>query len=79
MISTTRDLRPISLIHNMAKIISKVLTSRQQVLMDNLINLFQTAFIKGRHILDNFYTSHILIHHLHSSKHKVALLKIDFE
>ncbi|OAY83008.1 LINE-1 retrotransposable element ORF2 protein [Ananas comosus] len=78
-VETARDLRPISLIHSVPKIISKVLATRLQLVMDKLVNPFQTTFIKGRHILDNFYSAHILIHHLHSSKHKAALLKIDFE
>nr|CAD1840688.1 unnamed protein product [Ananas comosus var. bracteatus] len=47
--------------------------------MAELINPYQTAFIKERNILDNFYTAHVLIHHLHSTKEKAALLKIDFE
>nr|CAD1824707.1 unnamed protein product [Ananas comosus var. bracteatus] len=78
-VKSAGDLRPISLIHSVPKIISKVLATRLQLVMDKLVNPFQTAFIKGRHILDNFYSAHILIHHLHSSKHKAALLKIDFE
>nr|CAD1832750.1 unnamed protein product [Ananas comosus var. bracteatus] len=79
IVATARDLRPISLIHGVAKIISKVLASRLQVVMAELINPFQTAFVKGRNILDNFYTAHVLIHHLYSSKQKAALFKIDFE
>nr|CAD1835017.1 unnamed protein product [Ananas comosus var. bracteatus] len=63
----------------MAKIISKVLASRLQPPLQYLINPYQSAFIKGHHILDNFYTAHILTHHLHSTKQKAALLKIDFE
>nr|CAD1834466.1 unnamed protein product [Ananas comosus var. bracteatus] len=47
--------------------------------MNNLINPFQGAFIKGRYILDNFLTTHILCHHLHSSKQQAALFKIDFD
>lgn len=78
-VSTARDLRPISLVHSMAKIISKVLACRLQSFLNLLINPFQTAFIKGRHILDNFYCAHILIHHLHVSKTPVTVFKIDFE
>nr|CAD1830175.1 unnamed protein product [Ananas comosus var. bracteatus] len=73
------DYRPISLVHSLSKLISKVLATRLQAFMDKLINPFQAAFIKGRSILDNFNSAHILIHHLHSSKERAALLKIDFE
>lgn len=47
--------------------------------MNQLINPYQAAFIKGRYILDNFCCAHILTHHLHASKRHAALLKIDFE
>lgn len=46
-VSSTRDLRPISLVHSMSKIISKVLASRLQLFMNQLVNPYQTAFIKG--------------------------------
>nr|CAD1839537.1 unnamed protein product [Ananas comosus var. bracteatus] len=74
-VSTAKDLRPISLVHSMAKIISKVLACWLQSFMNLLINPFQTAFIKGRHILDNFYCAHILIHHLHVSKTPAAVFQ----
>lgn len=76
---SARDLHPISLMHSLSKIISKVLAAQLQLFMNQLVNPYQVAFIKGRHILDNFYCAHILIHHLHFSKQPVALLKIDFE
>ncbi len=78
-VTTVRDLRPICLENSLIKIISKVLTTRLQHFMESLINPFQAAFIKGRSILDNFYSTHILTHHLHSTNHQAALLKIDFE
>nr|CAD1834076.1 unnamed protein product [Ananas comosus var. bracteatus] len=77
--SLITDFRPISLVHSLSKIISKVLATRLQAFMDRLINPFQAAFIKSRLILDNFNSAHILIHHLHSSKERAAVLKIDFE
>nr|CAD1831264.1 unnamed protein product [Ananas comosus var. bracteatus] len=76
---SVRDLRPISLIHGLAKIISKVLAKRLQCFMARLINPHQTAFIKGRNILDSFFTAHILVHHLQSSKSQATIFKIDFE
>lgn len=76
---STNDFRPISLVHSMAKLISKVLASRLQLFLGGLINPHQAAFIKGLHITDNFFCAHILIHHLHTTKHRAALLKIDFE
>nr|CAD1827918.1 unnamed protein product [Ananas comosus var. bracteatus] len=78
-VATAKDLRPISIVHSMPKLISKVLAAHLQSFMNQLINPFQAAFIKGRYILDNFLTAHILVHHLHSSKQQAALLKIDFD
>nr|CAD1836416.1 unnamed protein product [Ananas comosus var. bracteatus] len=40
------DFRPISLVHSMAKLISKVLASRLQIFLHDLINPYQAAFIK---------------------------------
>ncbi len=77
--SEVRDYRPISLLNGLSKIISKVLASRLQGALEGMINPFQTAFTKGRSLLDNFFMAHILTHHLHSSKQQASFLKIDFE
>ncbi len=76
---SARNLRPISLVHSMAKLISKVLASRLQGFLHLLINPHQAAFIRGRHIMDNFYSAHFMVHYLHTSKQPAAMLKIDFE
>ncbi len=47
--------------------------------MDKLINPFQTAFVKGRRLIDNFWCAHLLGHHLQSTKTQAAIFKIDFE
>ncbi len=78
-ISTARDLRPISLAHSLTKLLLKVLAARLQKCVHSLINPLQTAFIKGRHILDNFLCAHFLVHHLQSSRSHAAVLKLDFE
>lgn len=78
-VKSAKDLRPISLVHGLTKIISKVLATRLQSVMDALINQHQAAFVRGRYILDNYYCAHILTHHLVSSKQQAAILKLDFE
>ena len=49
-----KDFRPISLIHCFGKNFSKIMASRLQPLMPNLVLPCQNAFIKGRSIHDNF-------------------------
>jgi hypothetical protein len=49
-----KDYRPISLIHVMGKLLSKVLAKCMAPHLDSLIHHSQSAFIKGRFIEDNF-------------------------
>jgi hypothetical protein len=46
------DFRPISLLGSMYKLVAKVLTVRLSKVMDSLISSNQSAFIKGRHLVD---------------------------
>jgi hypothetical protein len=48
-----KDFRPISLIGGMYKIISKVLANRLKSVLGKVVSHSQTAFIKGRQILDS--------------------------
>jgi hypothetical protein len=48
-----KDFRPISLIGGMYKIISKVLTNRLKSVLGKIVSHSQSAFIKGRQILDS--------------------------
>jgi Reverse transcriptase (RNA-dependent DNA polymerase) len=47
--------------------------------MDNLIVHTQTAYIKGRYILDNVICAHETLHSIRKNKNKYFLFKIDFE
>jgi hypothetical protein len=49
-----RDFRPISLIHNFAKLLRKILANRLAARLDSLVPKNQSAFIKERFIQDNF-------------------------
>lgn len=50
------EYRPISLINEIQKILSKVLTNRLEVILGNLISPSQSTFLKGRNITDAFAT-----------------------
>ena len=48
-----KDFRPISLVGNVYKLLSKVLANRLRRVMDNLISESQNSFVGGRQILDS--------------------------
>jgi hypothetical protein len=66
------DFRPIRLIHAIAKIITKILALRL-----DLISPCQSAFIKRRSIHDNFLYVRILTRRFHRSKTPTLLIKLD--
>ena len=49
-----KDFRPISLIHSFPKIMAKLMANRLATTINELVLHNQSAFIKGRYILDNF-------------------------
>ncbi|KAL9668236.1 hypothetical protein QQ045_002614 [Rhodiola kirilowii] len=74
------DWRPISLCTVAVKIITKVLASRLQPILDQVISPFQSAFIKGRIITDNLIVAHELAHFIKSTrdnKRFYASIKVD--
>jgi hypothetical protein len=77
--TSMKKFRPISLINCIFKIFSKVLTNRLGLVMDFLIAPNQTAFIRGRYILESVVTAHEVLHSVMHSKSKGAVLKLDYE
>ncbi|KAL9685346.1 hypothetical protein QQ045_022795 [Rhodiola kirilowii] len=74
------DLRTISLCSVAVKIITKVLAARLQGILNQVISHYQSAFIKGRIITDNFIIAHEISHVLKSSKSRKdfsASIKVD--
>jgi hypothetical protein len=71
------DFRPISLIHAIAKIISKMLATRLGPLMNELVSNAQRAFIKKRSIHANFLYVKNLATRLHKCKTPSLLFKLD--
>lgn len=71
------DFRPISLIHAVAKIITKMLALRLQPHMNSLTSNSQSAFIKNRVIHDNFMYVRNLARRFHTSHTPTLLFKLD--
>ncbi|KAL5574982.1 hypothetical protein UlMin_016681 [Ulmus minor] len=74
------DYRPISLCNVIYKIISKMLTNRLRLVMDNVISEEQSAFISGRLISDNAIIGFECLHAIkrkRSKKRDYLALKLD--
>ncbi|XP_039136364.1 uncharacterized protein LOC120273726 [Dioscorea cayenensis subsp. rotundata] len=70
--------RPISLINSALKIISKILASRLSTVIDSLVDHAQSAFLKGRCILDNIAMAEETIFSIHQRRLNGHILKVDF-
>jgi hypothetical protein len=73
--SSLKDYRPISLIHSIGKLISKLLVNRLVARLSELVHPGQTAFIKGRYIQDSLKFVQASARLLHAQKTLCLLLK----
>jgi hypothetical protein len=73
------EFRPISLLGSLYKIVAKVLASRLGTVMDKLISKNQSAFIKGRLLVDGVLTVNEVIDLAKRTKKKCMIFKVDFE
>lgn len=74
------DYRPIALCNVYYKIISKILTRRLQLILDDIISENESAFVPGRAITDNILITHEVLHFLKTSsakKHCSMAVKTD--
>ena len=60
-------------------IFGKALNNRLLRVADRLISKNQTAFIKGRFILESVVAAHEIIHDIHKNKERGVVLKLDYE
>lgn len=77
--SNMKFFRPISLINCSFKIFSKILTLRLGKVSDRLVAKSQSAFIKGRYILESVVVAHELVHSVKNSGQPGVILKLDHE
>ncbi|CAN6218645.1 unnamed protein product [Urochloa humidicola] len=71
--------RPICLLNVVYKIFTKALMLRLEKCMHKIINPAQTAFIKGRNIMDGILILHEVLHDTKQRKKEGLVLKLDFE
>ncbi len=71
--------RPISLVGALYKIISKVLAGRLKKVLPSVIDESQSAFLKGRGILDSVLMANEVIEELKRKGRSGLCLKLDFE
>ncbi|GJY62771.1 putative RNA-directed DNA polymerase, eukaryota, reverse transcriptase zinc-binding domain protein [Tanacetum coccineum] len=74
-----KDFRPISLIRSMYKIIAKILANRLVVVLGNLVNEVQSAFVADKKILDGPFILNELLQWCKSKKKHSLVFKVDFE
>jgi hypothetical protein len=74
-----KKFRPISLLNCSFKIFTNVLTNRLARIINILISYHQSAFIRGRYILESVVTAHEIIHEVHRKKEQALVFKIDYE
>ncbi|GAU47037.1 hypothetical protein TSUD_239950 [Trifolium subterraneum] len=73
------DFRPISLVGSLYKILAKVLANRLRLVVGSVISESQSAFIKGRQILDGILIANEVVDEARRSNKELMLFKVDFE
>ncbi|GKB12628.1 RNA-directed DNA polymerase, eukaryota [Tanacetum coccineum] len=74
-----KDFRPISLIGSLYKIIAKILANRLVVVLGDIVNEVQSAFVADRQILDGPFILNEVLQWCKLKKKYSFILKIDFE
>ena len=71
------DFRPISLTHSIPKLFAKALANRLRKQMHDIVETNQSAFIKGRHLHENFLLVRQVARKLHARRAPTVFLKLD--
>ena len=71
--------RPICLLNVSFKIMTKVLMNRLAKCVAPVISRTQTAFIKGRYIMEGVVILHEALNSFHKNKEDALIFKVDFE
>jgi hypothetical protein len=73
------DFRPISLVGCMYKVLAKVLVNRLRCVLSSVISDSQSAFVKGKQILDGILIANAAVDEAMRHKKELLLFKVDFK
>nr|GEV00798.1 RNA-directed DNA polymerase, eukaryota [Tanacetum cinerariifolium] len=74
-----KDFRPISLIRSLYKIIAKILANCLVMVLGDLVNEIQSAFVADRQILNGPFILNELVQWCKKKKKQAMIFKVDFE
>jgi hypothetical protein len=74
-----KDWRPLTMLTTTYKLIAKLLASRLRLVLPKIINIQQTGFIPGRHILENISLAWLTADWIQKTRYKALFLKLDFK
>jgi hypothetical protein len=74
-----KDFRPISLLGSLYKLLAKVLARRLAGIMNSIISSSQSAFLKGRHLVDEVLVVNEIVDFAKKAKKECLIFKVDFE
>ncbi|XP_024634533.1 uncharacterized protein [Medicago truncatula] len=73
------DFHPISTVGYMYKVLAKVLVNRLRAVMGSVVSDSQSAFVKGKQILDGILIANETVDEARHLKKELILFKVDFE
>ncbi|KAJ4784621.1 RNA-directed DNA polymerase (reverse transcriptase)-related family protein [Rhynchospora pubera] len=75
--SVPADFRPISIVHSIQRILSKIMTLRLTPFLQFIVTVNQTGFLQQRSIIDNFLYAQEVISHAAKANAPLAVFKAD--
>lgn len=73
--TSVNDFRPISHCNVVYKIISKVIANGLRLILTKIIGSFQSAFLKGIIVSDNYIIAHEVVHSFENKKKKLQVYR----
>jgi hypothetical protein len=76
---TLREFRPISILGCLYKMVAKVLAKRLSLVINSIVALTQSAFLKGRQLVDGVLVINEIVDFAKKTGRECLIFKVDFE